>query len=296
MIPVVQRRSSYRRELLYNGSKHRPHPVVSLRLHNDTGLTLERGPVTVVEDGQYRGEAMLPFTKAGGEIVLAFAVELGVRVLEEQRLENTMAGLELEDIYLQVQEYETKWVTYTLINTTNTEQVITLEQARWRDAELTQTRKPDEETGEHRRWRVDCPPGRQTSFKVGERLLTARRESIVGQDVEALSAYLETRFLDRDSRRKLEAVLRLRRRMGEIDREVEALRTEQQELGSKQERLRKNLTINATNEEEQEIRRRSAEEFRRTQDRDNAIEADLSRLKTEREQAERDLHAELAQF
>ncbi len=47
------------------------------------GLTLERGPVTVIDGGEYVGEALLPFTAAGGEIVVPYAVELGVKVREE---------------------------------------------------------------------------------------------------------------------------------------------------------------------------------------------------------------------
>ena len=49
MVPIVGQRLDARKELLYNGQKLPKHPVASLRLHNETGLTLERGPVTVLE-------------------------------------------------------------------------------------------------------------------------------------------------------------------------------------------------------------------------------------------------------
>ena len=292
MVPVVQHRGTYRRELLYNGSKQPTHPVVSLRLRNETGLTLERGPVTVVEDGQYRGEAMLPFTKADSEIVLAFAVELGIKVQEEVNYSTTMTGLALEDsLFVHVQEHQNRSVTYRLVNNTTEEQTVTIEQARW--AELTDTPKPDEDTGEHRRWRVVCPSRRETRFEVTERRLIERREAVQDQALETLSSYLETRFLDRAARKKLEAILRLRRRMHEIDRQMDALQGEWQDVGSRQDRLRENLGITATSEQEEEIRRRSAEQFRRTQDREEGIDQELERLKAEREQAEGQLQMEL---
>jgi len=296
MVPVAQHRGGYRRELIYSGSKQPSHPVASLRLSNETGLTLERGPVTVVEDGQYRGEAILPFTKPGSEIVLAFAVELGIRVLEEVKESSVMTGLELSGSYLQFQEHMAGRTTYKLINNTEQDQVVTVEQAKWREAELTDTREPDEETGEHRRWRISCPAKAETVFQVTERLLVQRRETILDQTLDALSRYLEHRFLDGRTRRELEKILHLRQTIHDIDRQVEKLRAEQRHLGERQDRLRMNLEIAASNEQEQQIRRRSADEFSRTQDRDAEIERELVELKQRREQAEAELQTELAKL
>src|SRR6266545_4054950 len=76
MVPIVSQRLGGRKELLYSGQKLPKHPVASLRMRNETGLTLERGPVTVIEEGDYAGEAVLPFTRAGGELIVPYAVEL----------------------------------------------------------------------------------------------------------------------------------------------------------------------------------------------------------------------------
>ena len=62
MVPIVSARLDCRKDLLYNGSKLARHPVATLRMRNNSGLTLERGPVTVIDSGQYAGEAVLPFT------------------------------------------------------------------------------------------------------------------------------------------------------------------------------------------------------------------------------------------
>src|SRR4029078_737508 len=86
-----------RRELLYNGQKLPKHPVASLRLRNETGLTLERGPVTVLEQGDYAGEAGLPFTRAGGELIVPFAVELGINIQEEHSSERQTRGISVRD-------------------------------------------------------------------------------------------------------------------------------------------------------------------------------------------------------
>ncbi len=296
MAPIAQHVSNYHRELLYNGAKHPDHPVVALRLRNETGLTLERGPITITEDGQYRGEAMLPFTRQDAEIVLAYAVELGITVRAETIQSTSLAGLSLAGAYLHLQRHLSLVTTYTLFNRTGQHETVTLERARHGDTELTGTSPPDEETGEHRRWRVACAPQAFTTFTVTERRLIEWQDDVMDQELAALSRYLEERFLDGATRHGLETILRLRQSIAGADDQLLMLQAEQIDLGVRQDRLRQNLTIISANQDEQEIRRRSAEMFRRTQDREDQIVAEIERVQAERSQAEAALHTELARL
>ena len=81
LVPIISARLSYTRELLFSETKLPGHPVAALRFTNTSGLVLEHGPVTIVEDGTYRGEAILEFTREGQEVYLAFAVELGITAI-----------------------------------------------------------------------------------------------------------------------------------------------------------------------------------------------------------------------
>jgi hypothetical protein len=292
MVPVVQHRGEYRRELLYNGQKHPDNPVASLRMHNDSGLTLERGPATIFEDGEYRGEAIVPFTKEGSEVVLAHAVELGIRVGEQAEMSHWVSGIELKEALLHIQEHLVQTTTHTLTNDTDEEQVVTVERATW--GELSETREPDEHNAEHRRWRVQCDPRSATTFVVAERVLRSRHQRVADESMSALARYLEETALDEGARQKLADILLLHQMMARIDAQLESLREEQEGLASRQERLRRNLTIQPASEEESEIRRRSSEDFRRTQDREDEIMGEMERLRGDRTKAEADLETELA--
>lgn len=296
MVPVVQHTSSYRRELLYNGAKYPRHPVVSLRMRNQSGLTLERGPVTVVEDGAYRGEAILPFTKADGEIVLAFAVELGVTVLEEYLESRVINSIALERQYLHIQEHIRQTTAYTLVNNTGQERVVTVEQSKVPGTELADTRAPDEETGEERRWRISCPGRGQATLSVTYRRLQHQHDSLLHQHFERLSQYLQGHYLDAAARQALGAILQLRQALADLDQRLGELRAERDELGRRQDRLRQNLTIQATSEQEHEIRRRSAQEFGRTQDREEEIDREGERIQADKTRLQEQLNAELARL
>jgi hypothetical protein len=294
MVPVVQRDLPYRRELLYNAGKLPKHPVVAMRLRNDTGLTLERGPVTIVEDGQYRGEAILPFTKAGSELFLAFAVELGITVDLHVTSALQEDSLELRGRYLVLQDAATRTRTYSLVNNTDRDEIVTIEQPKSGNAELIDTATPDEETQEAYRWHVACPARREAVFTARDRSIYRRREALLDQNLDTLARYLRDRPLDAETRDRLTAFLRLRQRIADIDEEVERLAAEQSAIGERQERLRRNLTIQPASEQEAEIRRRSAEEMSRQQIREIEIETRSADLRTERQEAEDALNVELA--
>ena len=94
MVPVISSDLECKKDLIYNSEKMAEHPVATLRLNNSTGLTIERGPVTVLDNGKYIGEAVVPFTKEEGELVVPYAFELGVKVQEDNGRRIGMKSLE----------------------------------------------------------------------------------------------------------------------------------------------------------------------------------------------------------
>src|SRR5206468_2029145 len=105
-----------------------------------TGLTFERGPVTLVEDGDYKGEAVVPFTKDGSEVYLPYAVELGVRVTENYDQVTEVAGLTISGAYLIYEQFFINWVTYIIENTTARPLTVTIEAPIEPSFELFETR------------------------------------------------------------------------------------------------------------------------------------------------------------
>ncbi|MEM4270689.1 MAG: hypothetical protein QXO70_01180, partial [Candidatus Pacearchaeota archaeon] len=68
------------KKLIYN-EKNRPNnPMTCLEITNDTGLTLEGGPVTLFEQDTYMGESMLEFTKPDEKKIIPYAIELGCHI------------------------------------------------------------------------------------------------------------------------------------------------------------------------------------------------------------------------
>ena len=88
LLPIVNARVDGERVAVYNESVRRENPMEAIRIKNTTDLTLEGGPVTVIEENTYVGEALISTLKPDEERYVSFAVDLGTRV-DAQRGKNT---------------------------------------------------------------------------------------------------------------------------------------------------------------------------------------------------------------
>src|SRR5205085_10030533 len=117
LVPIVQRGFEGRPVLLYNKQARADNPMRCVELKNTTGLTLEGGPVTVLEGGSYVGEAMLETTKPGEQRLVPYAVELAVSVLDNiDSHEGTVNRVVIRNRLMTMFRVQVQQTTYTLNN------------------------------------------------------------------------------------------------------------------------------------------------------------------------------------
>ncbi len=267
MAPILSQKLESRRELLYNGRKLPKHPVASLRLQNSTGLTLERGPATVLENGDYAGEAVLPFTRADGELIVPYAVELGITVEEQTNNTRQIAGIHVRGEYLQIQEYVTRHTSYHLTSTLSTAADVVIEHVPAQNYELFDTSDPAERGAAFLRWNVACAPNVRTVFDVRERRLTSRREEVSSLNGARLNAYLRDKFLDKATTRVLEDVLNLYRQIGEQQQQIAKGERDRDAVYKKQRQIQGNLGPLGREGDEGALRARYVAELNTLEDR-----------------------------
>lgn len=286
LVPIIGSQVHYSRELLYNRAKLPDHPVAALRFKNTTGLTLERGPVTVVEDNEYLGEAILPFTRSEGEVYLPYAVELGVRISERPQHHTEMAGLNIHEKYLLINEYQVQTTRYLLENNTSRDLTVTLESPISPQYELFETPAPDEETAAERRWRVAVRAHSSADFMVKTRRLTRRHEEIRSLDYRRLQRYLKDRWLDQASFELLTGLLDNLGFIQNAQAEQDTLIEERGAIYERQEQLRKNLSTLKPGGDEGALRGRMLDQLAASEDRLAEIELRYAELDDQIAEAE----------
>lgn len=279
MVPILSRRLPARRELLYNGAKLPRHPVASLRLRNETGLTLERGPVTVLDGGDYAGEAVLPFTRAGAELIVPFAVELGITVSEERQSRRQLVGLSFQDDYAVFEEHDLLTTTYQISSGLDRPAEVTIEHRRLAGYDVAEPRDPDEEGDGHARWRVPCPPHARVSFAVTERRLVTRDERVSSLSGSLLQELLHERLLDQATVKALAAILDLYRQIDEAQEQIHKLAAEREAIYKQQRQIQGSLQPLGREGDEGALRQRYVATLGQLEDRLAAIAAEEERLR-----------------
>jgi hypothetical protein len=271
MAPIVNRRLDGRKELLYNGRKQPHHPVASLRMLNETGLTLERGPVTVVERGDYAGEAVLPFTRAGAEMIVAYAVELGIRISEEYRTERQMAGLSLHQEYLLFEEWDIRRTLYRVTSSLPDAVDIVIEHDMLPGYDLFDTPSPTEQAHNVARWTVRCPPGVETTFTVNQRHRVSRYEEVRKLSQRQIQQFFEETHLDKQTFAVLNRLLSLYEQIERHEDALKEIEAERQKIYERQKQTQANLTPLGREGSELELRQRYVTLLNELEDRLNEL-------------------------
>lgn len=253
MVPIVSSDLNPKKDLIYNASKMPTHPVATLRFDNSSGLTLERGPVTVLENGEYVGEAVLPFTADKAEAVISYAVELGVHIKEDTRTSTELHSLEIKNAYLVQHRYDIRRTEYKVDNRTPQPKTVLIERPNSHYT-VFDTPDPAEKTLETYRYKVEAPSGKVTSFTVQERYLRAHREQLKNQTYQGLQKYLEDKFLDKRTYESLRALLDVWAAISRLEKMVFEQEERKGKIYRAQEQVQKNMKVLSQEGEEGRLR------------------------------------------
>ena len=288
MVPIVSSNLAYHKDLIYNGDKMPARPLATLRLKNDTGLVLERGPVTVIEGDEYVGEAVLPFTLTGGEVVVPYAVELGIKIREESGASREIRGLNVRGIYLHVEEWDVRWREYQLHSSASQPMTVLVEHLWTAQYELFDSPDPKERTGEHLRFTVEVPAHSETRLRVQERRLISRREELRQQSYQGLQAYVRRGLLDQATYDVLAELLRLWERIFADEKRLVEGEQERQRIYKAQQQIQGNMGALSTAGKEGTLRARYVEQLGTSEDQlktlaqhESDVRAEIERLKGE---------------
>lgn len=296
MVPIVSTILSSKKDLIYNGSKMPTHPVATLRFKNSTSLTLERGPVTVLEEGEYVGEAILPFTVDKAEAVISYAVELGVQIKEEHQTESQLHSLNVKGGYLYQNLYDIRKTLYRIDNRTAQAKTILIERERNHHYVPFETVEPAEATLDTLRYKIESAPGRLTEFKVQERYLRSKREEVRNLSYQGLQKYFENKFLDRQTYEELKTLLDAWAEVSRLEQRIAEQERRRSQIYKTQEQVQKNMAALSGEGEEGRLRGRYVKQLTQSEEELAQIERTIAQLQAEIQQKQVQIEKMIAEL
>ncbi len=289
LVPILQTTFEGRRVAVYNPEIREKNPMSAVLFKNTTGMTLEGGPVTVLEGEHYVGESMLETLKPGEERLVPFSVELGCAITVDDKSdlqEVRQARIQGGTLYLY--RYRIQRRIYLLNNKTDKALDLFLEHRFQTGWDLIETEKPVEKTDHFLRFRLAVAPKKSSKFVVTEKGDEYTSYSIQNVDRDQVRIWLESRFIDRKTSEVLHGVIELSEKIALLRREIQEREQEIQALFQNQERLRENLQALGASQDEKGLRERYVAELAGEEDKLREHRTEIRGKRSELEKVERE--------
>jgi predicted nuclease with TOPRIM domain len=285
LVPIVLKPFDGRSVLLYQKAARAENPMRSVEFENTTGLTLEGGPVTVLEGDSYVGEAMLETMKPKEKRLVPYAVELSVRAMDsiDSHREDVRRVVIRKGI-LYAHQAQVMTTTYTLINKAEREYTLYLDHPRGgNEWKLTDTPDPHETTDNYWRFRFTLPAGKTTKFTVRQQQPLRQQYGLGDLDDRQLGVWLDAKYLDKKTEKVLREVVALRQQALDLNEQFNRLHKERSQIHEEQKRIRENLNSLGDRSSEKELRERFVRTLNTQEDRLEEIDSESKRITRERD-------------
>lgn len=268
LVPILHREFQGKRIAIYNPDVREKNPMSALLFKNSTGLTLEGGPLTVIEQGAYLGEAMLDTIKADEQRVIPFSVELGCQVQIDHRSELTnVHRTQIVNGKLYLRRYRLSRRIYVIANKTDRVIDLFLDHRFTRGYELVDTPKPVEKTDSFLRFRFDVAAQQTLEFVVTEKGEERETTAINSADLDTYAVWLSHGYIDAATHAVLAEIAALAAEIGALHRQLEGHERAIAEIFENQGRLRENLKALGSGADEKRLRERYVAELGAEEDR-----------------------------
>ncbi|HEV3330472.1 MAG TPA: DUF4139 domain-containing protein [Bryobacteraceae bacterium] len=253
MLPFLQQSIDTRKLLIYS-QRGSQHPTNAAELTNNTGKTLDGGPITVYDGGAYGGEALMETLKAGDKRLISYAVDLGTRVTEAFGSKQAV----VREIHANRGTLTTKLAaeetrTYTVRNVDQKAKTLIIEHP-LRQGYVLLNQKPTEKTPGAYRFEIRLASGATEEFPVAEERVYEQSYTVSSMTPDALAVYVRNRDLTTAARNELQRVADQKSQIAETQRAVQDVENQIKDVTSDEDRIRRNISsLNNVSGQQQQV-------------------------------------------
>jgi hypothetical protein len=250
MIPIIVDDIAVERVSIYNQAVLPHHPLSGARLHNTTGKHLLQGPITVLDDNAYGGDARIDNLPPGQERLLSYAIDLQVQVnATNQRHESRIQTGKLVKGVLQLTRKSAFTQEYVAENRADRDKVLVIEHPFHKGWTLVESPKPMEITDTLYRFRESVPAGKTSSLAVKEEIIQGETIAILPTDLGQLEFYSRMGEIPKDVRDALLKAMILKSALVETERQMQERHQQLTDITNEQQRIRENMaTVSTTSQ------------------------------------------------
>jgi hypothetical protein len=291
LVPIVQTRVAAEKVSLWNSSLDSERPLRALWLTNSSGLTLDGGSFTVLEDNAFAGEGLTEPIKPDEKRLISYAADLGARVTEnvDSEPQNVTHVRISRGVMFQTRELRQN-TTYTVRDDDTTPRVMLIEhplRAGWKLA--TDAPKPAETTSGVYRFRVEVKPKQTEKLSVSEAEPLETTYALSNLTDDQIELFVRQREINPTIEAALRRIIAQKNVVADLAAQIAAVNSKRQKIFADQQRIRENLKALKGTADERALTERYTQQLANQENQLDALQKQDSDLEAKREQAQADL-------
>ncbi|MEZ5403361.1 MAG: hypothetical protein R2729_27015 [Bryobacteraceae bacterium] len=258
MLPFLQQKLPARKLLIYS-NESTVNPTNAVEITNNTGKTLDGGPVTVYDAGSYAGEALTETVKTGDKRLLSYGVDLGARVTTKfESSREVVREIHLRRGVITTRAAIAEKKNYTIKNVDAKAKTLIIEHPARYMYTLLAPAKPSEKTASAYRFEVSVGAAAEQTFVIDEERLLDRTYAVTNVNNDFLATLIQNKNLSAQGRQGLEQIIAKKREIADNDRVIAQAEQDSRELAADQQRVRENInTLSRVPGQQEQVNRYS---------------------------------------
>jgi hypothetical protein len=256
LLPFLNRSIKLERLSIYNSQTKSRHPQLGAMIENNTDVPFESGPVTLFQDGQYAGEAVLGYVSRGEKRLISYGVDYDIEIsARNHELPEKVVKVKAAKGTLMLEKETVNTVDYELRNKSTSARVVVIEHPREDDVKISGA-VPFETTDNFYRFRFELKPKQEFKLALKEVESSETQISIRDLDRHRFEAELLGGDIPPALRAKLNEIVREREVLTDLRKLRAPLDGRITTIFEDQTRLRENLKALRDTGEDRELRKK----------------------------------------
>ncbi|HEV2293014.1 MAG TPA: hypothetical protein VGR35_04110 [Tepidisphaeraceae bacterium] len=242
MIPIITDDIEVERLSIYNASVLPKNPLNGARVKNTTDKHLLQGPITVLDDHTYAGDAQIDNVPPDQERLLSYGIDLQMRVdATTHRNDSALMTAKIVKGVLELTHKNVFAQQYVAENKSEKTKTLIVEHPRRQGWTLVDTDKPIETTETLYRFKGMVEPGKGSKLIVKEEIVQGQSVAILPADITALVAYAKHGSIPEDVRKAIGQAIEKKQTLIELQRQIDQHKEQIKLIAEEQNRIRENM-------------------------------------------------------
>jgi outer membrane protein OmpA-like peptidoglycan-associated protein len=246
MISILNKPIAAEDTFLYRPDDHAPgsdrHPFRAVRLANDSGYTLEPGPIAVFARGSFVGDSLIERLGVGETAWVPYAIEGSATVtMKRDRAEQPVRIVSIHRGVVEVENADVRTTRYAIAAGQDPPRKIYVRHAKTPGHAIAEPPPGSSDEGDAYLIPLPVQPGKMSVLTIEERQPRQRTLELQTTGATEIGLYVSGSTLPAAVTNRLATIAALRKDMGAIEEQRESARERLNELGSRAEDVRQNL-------------------------------------------------------